>query len=38
MVAKGTGIQWVGPEGYEAWAQESYAEFKVVADEMGWGK
>ena len=38
MVAKGTGLQWVGPEGYEAWAQESYAEFKVVADEMGWGK
>jgi len=38
MVAKGTGIQWVGPEGYEAWAQESYAEFKVIADEMGWGK
>ena len=38
MVAKGTGLQWVGPEGYEAWAQESYAEFKVIADEMGWGK
>ena len=38
MVAKGTGIQWVGPEGYEAWAEASYAEFKVIADEMGWGK
>jgi tripartite-type tricarboxylate transporter receptor subunit TctC len=38
MVAKGTGVQWVGPEGYEAWAQTSYAEFKTIADEMGWGK
>jgi len=38
MVAKGTGVAWVGPEGYEAWAQNSYAEFKVIADEMGWGK
>ena len=38
MVAKGTGVQWVGPEGYEAWAQTSYGEFKTIADEMGWGK
>ncbi len=38
MVAKGTGLEWVGPAGYEAWAQKSYAEFKVIGDKMGWGK
>ena len=38
MVAKGTGLEWVGPEGYEAWAQKSYKEFKVIGDKMGWGK
>ncbi len=38
MVAKGTGVAWVGPAGYEAWAKNSYSEFKKVADKMGWGK
>jgi len=38
MKAKGTGIQWVGPKGYQAWIDTSYTEFKTIADEMGWGK
>lgn len=38
MVAKGTGVAFVGPAGYEAWAQDSYQEFKQIADQMGWGK
>jgi len=38
MVAKGTGVAFVGPAGYEAWAKTSYAEFKAIADKMGWGK
>ncbi len=38
MVAKGTGVQWVGPAGYQAWIDTSYKEFKTIADEMGWGK
>ena len=38
MVAKGTGVAFVGPKAFEAWADKSYTEFKVIADEMGWGK
>ena len=38
MVAKGTGVAFVGPAGYDAWAKKSFAEFKQVADKMGWGK
>ena len=38
MKAKGTGIQWVGPSGYQAWIDSSFAEFKGIADKMGWGK
>ncbi|MDD9878249.1 MAG: tripartite tricarboxylate transporter substrate binding protein [Magnetovibrio sp.] len=38
MVAKGTGIQWVGPAGYQKWIDTSFKEFKTIADEMGWGK
>ncbi|MAH85162.1 MAG: hypothetical protein CBB68_13020 [Rhodospirillaceae bacterium TMED8] len=38
MKAKGTGIQWIGPEGYQSWIDASYTEFKGIADEMGWGK
>jgi len=38
MVAKGTGVAWVGPAGYEAWAKKSFVEFKQIADQMGWGK
>ncbi len=38
MVAKGTGLQWVGPDDYQAWIDKSYGEFKTIADAMGWGK
>jgi tripartite-type tricarboxylate transporter receptor subunit TctC len=38
MKAKGTGINWIGPDGYQAWIDSSYAEFKAIADQMGWGK
>ena len=38
MTAKGTGIQFVGPAGYQKWIDMSYGEFKTIADEMGWGK
>jgi len=38
MVAKGTGIKFVGPAGYQQWIDTSYKEFKTIADEMGWGK
>ena len=38
MKAKGTGIQWVGPSGYQAWIDKSFKEFKGIADNMGWGK
>lgn len=38
MTAKGTGIQWVRPAGYQKWIDTSFGEFKTIADEMGWGK
>jgi len=38
MKAKGTGIKWVGPADYQKWIDSSFAEFKGIADEMGWGK
>jgi tripartite-type tricarboxylate transporter receptor subunit TctC len=38
MKAKGTGINWVGPDDYQTWIDSSFAEFKGIADEMGWGK
>ena len=38
MKAKGTGIDWVGPAEYQQWINNSFAEFKSIADEMGWGK
>ena len=38
MKAKGTGIQWVGPKGYQSWIDTSFIEFKGIADKMGWGK
>lgn len=38
MKAKGTGINWIGPDDYQKWIDRSYAEFKGIADEMGWGK
>ena len=38
MKAKGTGINWVGPADYQKWIDRSFAEFKGIADEMGWGK
>ena len=38
MVAKGTGLQWVGPDDYQAWIDKSYSEFKTIAAKMGWGK
>ena len=38
MKAKGTGIDWVGPADYQKWIDSSFAEFKTIADEMGWGK
>ncbi len=38
MKAKGTGINWVGPGDYQKWIDRSFAEFKGIADEMGWGK
>ena len=38
MKAKGTGINWIGPDEYQKWIDRSFAEFKGIADEMGWGK
>jgi len=38
MKAKGTGINWIGPDEYQKWIDKSFAEFKGIADEMGWGK
>ncbi len=38
MVAKGTGVNWVGPKDFQAWIDKSHGEFKVIADAMGWGK
>ncbi len=38
MKAKGTGIKWIGPDDYQKWIDRSFAEFKGIADEMGWGK
>lgn len=38
MKAKGTGINWIGPDDYQKWIDRSFAEFKGIADEMGWGK
>ncbi len=38
MVAKGTGVAFVGPKGYQAWIDTSFKEFKQIADKMGWGK
>ena len=36
--SKGTGINWIGPDEYQKWIDRSFAEFKGIADEMGWGK
>ena len=35
MDAKGTDINWVGPEGYRAWAEATYADHEQVAIKIG---
>ncbi len=38
MDAKGTGIKWVGPDDFRAWADKTYAEHEKVAIEIGMWK
>jgi len=38
MAAKGTGIEWVGPADFRAWADKTYAEHEKVAVEIGMWK
>jgi len=39
MDAKGTGLNWVGPEDYRKWADKTYAEHEKIAVEIGlWKK
>jgi len=39
MDAKGTGIEWVGPADYRAWADKTYAAHEKIAIEIGvWKK
>jgi len=35
MDAKGTDIQWVGPEGYRKWAKQTYKDYEKVAIKIG---
>jgi len=35
MKAKGTGIQWVGPEDYRKWADKTFADHEKVAIKIG---
>ena len=35
MDAKGTDVQWVGPEGYRKWAEKTFAEHEKVAIKIG---
>lgn len=35
MEAKGTGISYVGPEGYAEWAQKTFEDYKKVAIKIG---
>lgn len=35
MVTKGTGVNWVGPEDYHEWAEETYEEYEKVAIQIG---
>ena len=35
MAAKGTGIEWVGPEGFRKWAEKTYAAHEKVAIKIG---
>jgi len=38
MEAKGTGIEWVGPADFRAWAEKTYAEHEKIAVEIGMWK
>ncbi len=38
MDAKGTDVNWVGPEGYRKWAQKAYADHEKVAIKIGMWK
>ncbi len=38
MKAKGTGIQWVGPEGYRKWAQATFDQYETIAEKIGMKK
>jgi tripartite-type tricarboxylate transporter receptor subunit TctC len=35
LTAKGTNVEWVGPEDYRAWAEETMASYKKVAKKIG---
>lgn len=35
MDAKGTDVEWVGPEDYEAWANKTFDQYKKVAVKIG---
>lgn len=35
MDAKGTGVEWVGPEDYDAWASKTFDQYKKVAIKIG---
>jgi tripartite-type tricarboxylate transporter receptor subunit TctC len=35
MDAKGTDVEWVGPEDYRAWANETFEQYKKVAVKIG---
>ena len=35
MEAKGTDVDWVGPEGYDKWAKQTFEDFKKVAIKIG---
>ena len=38
MDAKGTDVEWVGPDGYRAWADKAYADHENVAVKIGMWK
>jgi len=35
MDAKGTGVAWVGPKDYRAWAKNTFADHEKVAIKIG---
>jgi hypothetical protein len=35
MVAKGTGVKWVGPDDFRDWAKATFAEHEKVAIKIG---